>query len=151
MAHRRLSPRDYVVYLLGRREYSEKELRDKLKLRECTDEEREEAIAFVKELGLQSDARYATLKARSEGRRKGDRSIRRSLAGQGIATENIEQELQTLTPECERVLATVKRFEGDLLDFKTKGKVWRFLTYRGFSGDAIRAALEHLKNGTGAA
>lgn len=145
MQRKRLNPRDYLVFLLGRREYSEHELRQKLKLRECSEEQIEDAVAFVKELDLQSDERYAESRARMDGRRKGNRIIRQKLAHQGISSERIEQELQGLPSECERAIEVAKRFEGKSLDLKAKGKVWRFLTYRGFSGDAIRAALDHLE------
>ena len=145
MRHKRLSPRDYLIFLLGRREYSEVELRQKLKLRECCDPEIDDAIAFVKELQLQSDERYAQNKARADGRRKGNRIIRQKLSRQGISSERIEQELQNIPAESERAIEVAHRFEGKKLDLKTKGKVWRFLAYRGFSSDAIKTALNHLE------
>lgn len=145
MQRKRLTPRNYVVFLLGRREYSERELRARLKLRECTQDEIEDALSFVKELDLQSDARYAASKSRMESRRKGDRVIRHTLARQGISAERVEQELSALAPEAERVLEAIRHFEGKPFDIKMKGRVWRFLTSRGFSGDAIQAAFTHLK------
>lgn len=145
MRRKRLSPRDYLIFLLGRREYSELELRQKLKLRECSDLEIDDAIAFVKELQLQSDERYAQSKARTDGRRKGNRVIRQNLSRQGISSERIEQELQNIPAESERAIEVAHRFEGKKLDLKTKGKVWRFLAYRGFSSDAIKTALNHLE------
>jgi regulatory protein len=144
MAKGRLAPRDYLLFLLSRREYSEKELRTKLKLRTCTTLEVEEALGFIKELDLQSDARYASSKARAEARRKGNRSIRHVLASKGISAEQIALELQALPPEADRVLDAVRRFERKPLDLKLKGKVWRFLTARGFSQDAVKTGIAHL-------
>ena len=147
MRRQRLSPRDYIIYLLGRREYSEAELRTRLKTREgVTSPEMEEALAFVKEHGLQSDARYAASKARMESRRKGNRSIARTLNAQGIDSERITEELAALAPETERVIAAVRRYEGKRVDQALKGKVWRFLVSRGFSSGAIDAALTHLRD-----
>ncbi len=145
MKRKRLTPREYIVFLLGRREYSELEVRQRLKQRGCEEAEIEDAVSFSKELGIQSDTRYATIKARSEGRRKGNRSIRRTLSQQGIETEQIDQELNELAPETERVLGAIKRFEGKPLDLKLKAKIWRFLMSRGFSRDAIESAFAHLK------
>lgn len=147
MRRQRLSPRDYVIYLLGRREYSEAELRTRLKAREgVTPEQIEETLCFVKEHGLQSDARYAASKARLDSRRKGNRAITRSLVTQGISSERIDEELGNLTPESERVLSTLHRFEGKPFDQALKGKVWRFLVNRGFSRAAIEVAFAHLKD-----
>jgi regulatory protein len=145
MTKGRLSPRDYVLFLLSRREYSEKELRSRLKIRACTATEIDEALCFIKDLDLQSDARYAAAKARAEGRRKGDRSIRQVLRSKGIAADQITLELDALAPEAQRVLEAVRRFENKSLDVKLKGKVWRFLMARGFSSDSIKNGIAHLQ------
>lgn len=137
--------RSYLIWLLGRREYSEHELRKRLQQRECEPHEIEDAVNFVKECGYQSDSRYAAVKARAESRRRGDRQIRNTLTNKGIAKEEIEEQIANLAPEAERAIAAVSRFEGKELDQKLKEKVWRFLASRGFSSSAIRAAVEHLK------
>jgi regulatory protein len=144
MAKGRLSPRDYLIYLLGRREYSEKELRARLKTRACTPEETEDAMTFIKENGIQSDDRYAAAKARMEGRRKGNRGVHYALASKGIRPEQIAQQLADLPSEEVRVREAVRRFDGKALDMKLKGRVWRFLASRGFSPNAIKAGIAHL-------
>lgn len=145
MTKGRLSPRDYLLFLLSRREYSEKELRSRLKTRACTAVEIDEALCLIKGLDLQSDARYAAAKARAEGRRKGDRSVRQALRTKGIAADQIALELDALAPEAERVVEAVRRFENKPLDVKLKGKVWRFLSARGFSSDSIKNGIAHLQ------
>jgi len=144
MTKGRLSPREYLLFLLSRREYSEQELRSRLKVRACTSSEIDEALCIIKELDLQSDVRYAGAKARAEGRRKGNRSVRQVLRNKGIATDQINLELAALPPEGDRVLQAVRRFENKLLDAKLKDKVWRFLMARGFSADSIKNGIAHL-------
>lgn len=137
--------RNYVVWLLGRREYSEHELRERLAQRECEPHEIDEVIKWAQSNGYQSDSRYASMKARSEANRRGDRWIQYTLSSKGIAKEEIEEQIANLPSESERAVAAVSRFEGQPLDYKFKQKIWRFLGSRGFSPDAIRAAVEHLQ------
>ena len=137
--------RNYVVWLLGRREYSEHEIRQRLTQRECTSEEIDDALQFVKSYGYQSDERYAAMKARAESKRRGNRRIEYTLASKGIAKEEIEDQLANLEPETDRAIAAVSRFEGQALEQKLKEKIWRFLSSRGFGSSAIKAAIEHLR------
>jgi regulatory protein len=136
--------RNYVVWLLGRREHSEHELRKRLVQRGCDTAEIEDALKFVKEYDYQSDTRYASMKARSESSRRGNRRISMVLAQKGIAKTEVEEQIATLAPESERAIAAVGRFEGKPLDQKLRQKVWRFLASRGFTSSAISAAVKHL-------
>lgn len=137
--------RNYVIWLLGRREHSEHELRTRLKQRGCDQAEIDDALQFVQENGYQSDGRYAAMKARADAGRRGNRRIEFALADKGIAKEQIEEQLATLAPEEDRAIAAVTRFEGKIVDQKLKQKVWRFLGSRGFSSSAIKAAIAHLQ------
>ena len=139
--------RHYVLWLLGRREWSEQELRARLKQRGCEPEEIDDAVGYAKSSGLQSDDRFAGSKARLEGRRKGDRSVRYALSSKGIEPEQIAAEIAALEPETERVIGALRRFEGKTPDLKLKGKVWRFLASRGFTRSAVDAGWAHLLNG----
>lgn len=138
--------RNYVMWLLGRREHSEHELRQRLKQRGCEPHEIDDAIEFVKSYGFQSDERFAAMKARSEARRRGNRRIKSALAAKGIAEEQIEEQIAQLEPEPDRAIAAVSRFEGQPLDQKLRAKIWHYLRYRGFGSDAIRAAVAHLED-----
>lgn len=142
--------RNYVVWLLGRREHSEQELRKRLTQRGCDTIEIDDALAYVKEHGFQSDERYASMKVRSDANRRGDRRIRATLKQKGIDKEQIEEKLATLIPETERAITAVSRFEGKPLDQKLRQKVWRFLASRGFAGSTISAAVKHLQAVTSA-
>lgn len=140
-----LNPTSYVLWLLGRREYGEKELRDKLRQRGFTPEAIDKGIAYAKESGYQSDARYANQKAASLGRRMGNSRISRELKNKGIEAEAIRLELEELQPEIDRANALLSKFDGQELTPELRGKITRFLAYRGFSFDVIKQALRGLR------
>jgi SOS response regulatory protein OraA/RecX len=60
--------------------------------RRCEPAEIDDAIGFAKECGYQSDTRYASMKARNDAGRRGNRTIIFSLSKNGIAKEEIENE-----------------------------------------------------------
>jgi regulatory protein len=138
------SPRQYLVRLLSRREYSEHELLQKLKTRDVPEEQARDAIEFVKLHGFQSDERYAASRARTLGARKGNRAIRRELVSKGVDESAIEDALPELGDELERALAAASRFEGKLTDERERARLWRFLVSRGFSGDVTLKVMKKL-------
>lgn len=143
----RQSSKSYAVWHLSRREYSAVELRRKIVQRGYTEQEADEAMAFVQEHNYQSDDRYAGMKARSTAHRAGDRKIEMALKTKGIAVEVAQAQIETLAPEHERAVEAVEKFrrlaEGGV-SRELQAKVWRYLGYRGFSPDAIRRALDAL-------
>ena len=138
--------RPYALWLLGRREWGEKELRARLVLKGFMPEEIDDCVAFCQKHGLQSDERYASSRVRSRGSRTGDRKLKSELRNQGISEEAAQPALDGLAPEIERALASVRRFEGLPADMKLKAKVWRFLASRGFSGSAVQHAWRALRD-----
>jgi regulatory protein len=146
------SSRSYAVWLLSKREYSAATLRQKLLTRGYSAEETDEAMQFVQTNNYQSDERYAGMKARSTAHRAGNRKISMALAQKGIDENTAKEQIAELAPEEERaVQAAISKFsrhvsaEGMTADLQKK--VWRFLGYRGFSGKAIKAAIDRLKEG----
>jgi regulatory protein len=135
--------------MLGRREYSESDLRQKLIRRGYTPEEAEDAITFVKTHGYQSDERYAGMKARSISRRAGDVKVVLTLKAKGISDALAKSQIIELDSDAERAFALAKgRFEkilaGESLSIEAKQKVYRFLAGRGFSVASIKDALARL-------
>lgn len=142
-----LNPVSYVLWLLGLREYSEKELRDKLTLRGFSIEAIDKGLGYAKESGYQSDGRYAGMKARSLSPRLGNSRIARELKIKGIGAEAVSEELSALAPELARALAVISKFEGQPLTQELRAKIYRFLAYRGFGFDIIKKAVDSLRDG----
>lgn len=139
-----LRPIPYVLWLLGRRDYSEKELRDKMRLRGFEAEAIDAGIAYAKESGYQSDARYASHKASALSRRLGNGRILRELKDKGIEPAAASAELEALEPELDRAVGLLARYEGQPLTLELRGKITRFLAYRGFSFEVIKKALRRM-------
>ena len=80
---------DYCLGLLSRRMYSEKELWDKLKLRDCPPQVAEEIIERLKENGYLSDESYKEqfLYSRQTYKKQGFYKIRQELSGKGISLD----------------------------------------------------------------
>lgn len=141
------SSKSYAVWHLSRREFSAAELRKKIILRGYSEEEADEAIAFVQANNFQSDERYAGMKARSTAHRAGNRKIQMVLRTKGVDETVAQAQIETLAPEAERAVEATERFRKLAAGGVTRelsAKVWRYLSYRGFSPDAIKQALQRL-------
>ena len=130
--------------LLARREHSLAELREKLVAREFSPAEIDEALAGLAREGLADNARFTDAFIASRIRKgQGPIRIRAELAERGIDAEAIAQTL----PDAHdwRALARevrAKRFgTAPPKDFRDRARQSRFLEYRGFAGEQIRAAM----------
>jgi len=142
----RQSAKNYGVWLLGRREWSEKELRARFALKGYESAEIEEAIQFLKAYGLQSDARFAGSKVRTNAGRAGNAKILQQLKLAGISQDVAQEALESSAPELERAFAVLqRRFAGRPADLETRTRAWRFLASRGFGGSTIEKAWRQFK------
>jgi regulatory protein len=144
------SAKAYAVWLLSKREYSAATLQKKLLKRGYAAEETAAALQFLRAHNYQSDTRYAGMKARSTAHRAGDWKIAMALAQQGIDEDLAKEQIAELAPEDERaVQSAAAKFAGQVADEgmtpQLAQKIWRYLGYRGFSGQAIKHALNVLK------
>ena len=139
---------NYTLYLLSKRDYTEKQLRSKLKLKEYEAVEIDEAITKAQEHNWQSDERFCT-------------SFIRYRSQQGIGPHRLTQELKMKgVPEyliadamdeaeakeeidfykiAERVF---ERKRPRVWDIKAKQKMWRFMVSRGFYQDHFSHLME---------
>lgn len=145
------SSKSYAVWLLSRRDYSAGILRNKLVLRGYGEEEADEAMAFVIANGYQNDERYAESLARSLSRRAGNSRLLMTMGQKKIDPATSIRHLETLAPESERVIEVAAKFKKDVaaqgMTQKLQQKIYRFLAYRGFSGDSIKVAMKSLAAG----
>jgi regulatory protein len=134
------SARESVMNCLARREHSQKELRDKLRLQNHAPEAIDEALSYMAEMGYQSDTRYAAFLVRYKGARQGERRLRQSLTMQKIDKETIEAALEQGESELTRAVTTLRRFEGKEPDMALRQRATRFMAGRGFGFDTIKKA-----------
>jgi regulatory protein len=130
--------------LLSRREHSRRELARKLEARSFPADVISEVLDALEREGLLSAERFAeSFVAARHARGQGPERIRRELVERGIESPDVwlhdeRFDWTRLAREVRR-----KRFGESLpADFPDKARQARFLEYRGFGQQQIRAALE---------
>ena len=139
------SPRNTAMNWLARREHSRAELCAKLAEREFSPEEISAAVAQLVADGLVSDERFAESFTAVRARKgQGPVRIRVELRRRGVADDLIRMQLDEAGIDWKDKASDVRRKKfGAMMpaDYKDKARQMRFLEYRGFTGDQIRAAV----------
>jgi regulatory protein len=126
---------DLAARALGRRDLSRRRLAAKLDSRGVAPRELEAAVTALTGAGLLDDARAARTRAAVLAERGwGNAAVEARLEEEGFPTELVRVAVEELAPESERATAAGARFADGR-------KAWAQLARRGFSPDAIEAAL----------
>jgi len=138
---------DYAISLLARRDYSSKELKQKLALRGYTEHAYEVVVDDLVSMNKVNDERYGqNLVAYRARRGHGPARIRNHLQKSGLTRAAIDDAVKGEDAPDFLALARATRARkfgpGVPKDRKERAKQARFLQYRGFSNDHIRAVLE---------
>ena len=135
----------YTLWLLGRRDYSEKELRDRLTRKGAGAADIDRVIARLDDLDLVDDARVAAGLVRVRRKKRGVFALRRELRRKGIVGSTAEDALAPVTHESQLAAALrilerhAWRFEDR--DARSRARAYAFLARRGFPPDVVREAL----------
>lgn len=143
---------EYALYLFGRRNRTERELRFKLLEKKYPSAEIEAAVARLKEIGLLNDQRYAELYAEDKVRiyRRGRHRIGLELMLKGVDKELIKAAVDQIN-EDDEYAAAVSLLEGrrrswrDLHERKRFERAFQLLQRRGFSAKVVRRAIENFE------
>ncbi len=138
---------DYAVSLLARRDYSTHELKKKLAERGYNEHAREVVVDDLESMGKIDNERFGqNLVAYRARRGHGPARIRQQLQKSGLSRSAIDEAVKgEEAPDflaLARATRTRKFGPGIPKDRKERAKQARFLQYRGFSNDHIRAVLE---------
>ena len=135
-----------AVRLLSRREHSTEELKRKLVAKGHPEASIDTVLAKLGKKQWVSDERFAANYVHHHARRgHGPVRIRAELRQQGITDSQIQQEVGAAARDWNGLAAEVRRRKFGAALPKTQGeraKQARFLQYRGFNSDQIRAALK---------
>lgn len=135
-----------AVRLLSRREHSTEELRRKLAAKGHPKATIDAVLDKLARKKWVSDERFASNYVHHHARRgQGPVRIRAELRQQGVADSHIEQEVGAAERDWNALAAEVRRrkFGAELpRTASERAKQARFLQYRGFNSDQIRAALK---------
>lgn len=139
---------NYTLYLLSKRDYTEKQLRSKLKLKEYEAVEIDEAITKAQEHNWQSDERFCISFIRYRSQQGiGPRRLTQELKIKGVPEYLIADAMDEAEVEeeidfykiAERVF---ERKRPRVWDIKAKQKMWRFMVSRGFYQDHFSHLME---------
>ena len=138
---------DYAVALLAKRDYSTRELKKKLAERGYTEHAYEVVVDDLESMGKINNERYGQNVVAYRARRgHGPARIRSQLQKSGLSRAAIDEAVKGEEAPDFLALARaarLRKFGPELpKDRKERARQARFLQYRGFSNDHIRAVLE---------
>lgn len=132
--------------LLARREHSTHELRRKLRVRGMEGAEVDQALAALQQERLLSDARFVEMLAHARiSKGYGPLRIQAELREHGVSDELITAAVDMSDTQWRDRIKEVrqKRFGESLpRDMNERAKQVRFLQYRGFTSEQIRAVFK---------
>ena len=138
-----------AMYLLQAKDYTEKELTEKLQREFYPQESVEGALAYVRHFGYLSDERFAQMYVQFKGQKKSRKQIELFLQKKGISRELIDQACeeyygQNEDSELEQILVQMRRkAAGKLpLSYEEKMKLMGSFYRKGFQSDSIKKALD---------
>jgi len=135
--------------LLQNKEYTEKQLRDKLKLGGYPERIIEEAVTYVKSYHYIDDDRYAATYMEYHIETKSKQRIFQDLQRRGIGKDCIERQWDKLEhmgvrgneEEMIRSILEKRHYSGEHADIKEQRRMYAFLLRRGFTGDLVRKVM----------
>lgn len=131
------------IAILSRREYSRKELREKLLQYEEDVEKIDATLDEFEKKGFLSDERFAEALCRARSKRYGNFRLAIELREAGVASEIANRAIDAVPSEVERAKEIWEhRFGAAPEDEKERQKQIRFFANRGFSFDTIRRVLD---------
>lgn len=139
-----MNVKEKIVYYLSRRDHSEKELSQKLKLKKYSPQEISEGLQWAKDKGyLGSPEKTSETLARGLHRKKkGILYIQQYLKMKGLPPVEIDLDL-----ELEKALfLAVKYFKNPPYTFEEKQDIYKSLIRRGFLDKTIQGLLSMKKN-----
>ena len=136
------------MHLLEKRDYTEKELRQKLEngKTEYTEEQIDGAIAYVKSFHYVDDGRYACKYIEAMLSRKSRRQIEQELYQKGVDRELIQEAFEETgeVPEEEQIARWMEKrnIHPEEADLKEKQRMYAFLARKGFRAENIQRAMK---------
>jgi regulatory protein len=136
--------------MLGRRELSEKQIRQRLARKEYEQDEIDEAVARLREERAINDQRVAEAIARTETgiRKRGKVRVRMQIERAGIAKETaraaIDEVFETIDDDALLESSLRKRLRGreTIADDREFARLFRYLIGQGFESDRVMKALK---------
>ncbi len=128
----------YFLSLLARRDYSERELQQKVADKEYPADTARQALDFLKEKNYLNEERLAENIVEHYGQVKGRKWLEQKLQGRRVKQEVIQKVLQTYNEPVpnnlkQKVAGKYKIYDWTELEPQTKQKILGYLARQGFS------------------
>lgn len=138
-----------AMNLLKSRDYTMKQLRDKLREGGYPEETVEAAVSYVAEYHYIDDLRYASGYISEKEGTRSRRRIEQDLLGRGIDRGTLEKAWQEWEQgggaqdeqRMIRELLEKRRYDPETADIREKQRIYAFLMRRGFPGEQVRKAM----------
>ncbi|MBM7834147.1 recombination regulator RecX [Clostridium sardiniense] len=130
---------------------TEKEIRDKLILKEFDEETIGKTVEFLKEYGFIDDSKFVRMFVKDRIKNQGKNKIKYALLQKGINKYLIDEVFEELDRDdeikraielCEKKYLSIIKRESD--DFKIKNKITRYLLGRGYDYDIAKECIREV-------
>ena len=140
-------PLETAVRLLARREYAERELRQKLLRQQFDPESISSVVATLKEKGYLNDTQFMqrAIERLVAEKRCGIRGIIAKLRQMGLTVSNEEVQKYCTVEEEWNIASQLVEKKFHLLDSDTFPRIARFLANRGFSTETVSRFAEECR------
>lgn len=130
---------------------TEKEIRDKLFLKDFDEDTIEKTIEFLKEYNFIDDLKFVKMYVKDHIKSQGQNKIKYALVRKGIDKALIDEALEEIDRDdefdvaftlCEKKYLSIIKREND--EFKVKNKVIRYLLGRGYDYDIAKECIREV-------
>ncbi|MGG7077761.1 recombination regulator RecX [Clostridium sardiniense] len=130
---------------------TEREIRDKLLLKEFDDETIDKTVEFLKEYGFIDDSKFVRMFVKDRIKNQGKNKIKYALLQKGVNKYLIDEVFEELDRDdevkraielCEKKYLSIIKRESD--DFKIKNKITRYLLGRGYDYDIAKECIREV-------
>lgn len=143
-----------AMHLLKAREYTQKQLEDKLKQQYYPAEIIQTAVDYVKSYHYIDDERYARDYITGQLEKRSRRRIEEDLAGRGISRERVHSILEEIEPdklqqaETERIeeLLRKKRYDSEEMSYEEKQKIMAYVCRKGYAPETVRRVMKETES-----
>ncbi|WP_461205524.1 recombination regulator RecX [Clostridium sp. DL1XJH146] len=146
-----LSCKESALNTISRTYKTEKEMKDKLKMKGYDESSIDRVMSFLKEYTFIDDNKYAEMYIKDNCAKSGRNKIKYNLSRKGIKEDLIQEKLSLIDEEGEfnsvmelakKKYNILKKSQDD--KYKINGKLVQFLLRRGFKYDIIKNVLNDL-------
>lgn len=143
--------KESALRIVERNYKTEKQVREKLKLKGYEENAIDYSIEFLKEYNFINDNYYASAFINDKSNSMGSQKIKYNLIQKGVSKEIIEEALSNVNKENERDIAleiakkklvVIKKKEND--NYKISGKLYRYLISKGYEMDIVSDVVKEV-------